>query len=88
MYIRKIAKHLPHYLSLVGILAAATIAFIIFKNDRLFLIGIVVATSAAYLSWGLIHHLLHKDLYLSVFIEYLAVSILGAILVLALLFRS
>lgn len=86
--LKRFSKHLPHYLSLFGIFAAACVAFVLFGSDKLFLVGVVVATSAAYLSWGIIHHLIHGDLYMSVALEYLAVSILGAILVLTLIFRT
>jgi hypothetical protein len=85
---KKFAKHLPHYISLLGILAASVLAFYLFSSDKLFLIGTAVAAAAAYFSWGIIHHLLHGDLNLSIIIEYLAVSVLGVILVLSLLFRS
>lgn len=85
---KKFAKHLPHYISLIGILIASILAFIIFSYDQIFLLGIAVATSAAYFSWGIIHHLLHGDLSFSVLLEYLAISFLGAVLLISLLFRA
>lgn len=84
---RSFVKHLPHYISLIGILVFATLAFYLFSSDEIFLIGVAVAASLAYFSWGIIHHLLHGDLYFSVLLEYLAVSILGCILILSLIFR-
>lgn len=85
---KKIAKHLPHYFSLMGILVATVFAFILFSYDQVFLLGIAVATSAAYFSWGIIHHLLHGDLSFSVVLEYMAISVLGAVLLISLLFRA
>lgn len=84
---KKISKHLPHYISLIGILFAAFLAFLFFSTDKFFLTGVAVAVSCAYLSWGVIHHLLHKDMSLAIFVEYLSVSVLGLIIVLSLIFR-
>ena len=86
--LKKLSKLLPHYLSLIGVFAAAFLAFYYFSYDRFFLIGISIAVAAAYVSWGIIHHLIHKDLYFTVVIEYIAVSILGLIIVLSLIFRA
>ena len=80
-------KHLPHYISLIGILAAGIIGFYLFSYDLLFQIGIVIALGLSYISWGIIHHLIHKDICLSIILEYVAVSILGMVLVLGLIFR-
>ena len=81
-------KHWPHYLSLIAILIAGLIGFIIFSYDKVFQIGVSIALSSAYISWGIIHHTIHKDISLSVVLEYVAVSILGMIMVLSLIFRT
>lgn len=80
-------KHLPHYISLIGILVAGVIGFKIFEYDRFFQIGIIVAMSLSYVSWGVIHHLIHKDICLSVVVEYITVAFLGTILALSLIYR-
>ena len=66
-------KHLPHYISLIGILVAGVIGFKIFEYDRFFQIGIIVAMSVAYVSWGIIHHAIHKDICWTVVFEYVAI---------------
>ena len=81
-------KHLPHYISLIGILVAGVIGFIIFEYDRFFQIGIIVAMSVAYVSWGIIHHTIHKDINLSVVLEYVTVAILGIVLAFSLIYRT
>jgi hypothetical protein len=85
---KNIVRHLPHYLSLFGILIAGIIAFVVFSYDRIFQIGVLVAISAAYVVWGVTHHTIHKNLHFSVFIEYLVVAVLGLFVVLSLIFRS
>jgi len=88
MKVRHYSKHLPHYLSLVGILIVAAFGFAFFSYDPLFQSGIAVATVVAYVVWGLIHHWLHRDLTLSVVIEYILIAALGLVIFISLLFRA
>lgn len=80
--------HFTHYFSLISILVMALLGFLVFSYDKIFQCGIAFAASLAYLSWGVVHHRLHKDLTWMVFLEYLAVSILGLIVVVSLILRS
>lgn len=80
-------KHLPHYLSLFGILLAGILAFLFFSYDKLFQVGVAVAVAISYVAWGIVHHTIHKDLYPSVVIEYLIVAALGLVVVFSLIFR-
>jgi cobalamin synthase len=84
---KQISRHFPHYFPLIGIFLAGIAGFIFFSYDRVFqmLVGICIAVS--YVVWGLIHHFLHRDLYLAVVIEYIAVAILGLVVVFSLLFN-
>lgn len=82
------ARHLPHYFALIGIFAAGTVAFLIFSYDRLFQAAVAVSVAVAYVVWGIVHHAIHKDLYLSVVIEYLLVALLGLVLIFSLVLRS
>jgi hypothetical protein len=82
------AKHLPHYLSLFGILFAAFAGLILFSYDKYFQLSIAVATAAAYVAWGIVHHILHKDFHFEIFLEYLAVAIVGLTIILSLIIRS
>lgn len=81
-------KHFSHYLSLIGVFVAGIVGIYLFSYDRIFQMAIVVATGAAYVAWGIIHHFLHRDLYLSVIVEYLVVASLGVVLIFSLIFRA
>lgn len=80
-------KHIPHYISLIGIFLAGFIGFYFFSYDSFFQIGIVAAVSSAYVSWGIIHHTIHKDISVPVVIEYITVAVLGSVAVLSLILR-
>jgi len=84
---KNFAQHLPHYLTLLGLLAVGAIGFIFFSYDRIFQIAVLIALAASYVIWGIVHHYLHRDLHLAVVIEYLVVAALGLVIVFSLLFR-
>lgn len=81
-------KHFSHYFSLVAIFIAGLVGFYLFSYDKTFQVGVALALSAAYVSWGIIHHTIHKDICLSVVLEYIAVAILGLVLTFSLIFRT
>lgn len=85
---KNLARHLPHYLSLIGIFLAGIVGFALFSYDRVFQAIIAISLAVSYVSWGIIHHQIHKELYLAVVIEYLVVASLGLIIILSLIFRS
>ncbi len=85
---KRFAKHLPHFLSLIGILFAGFAGLVLFSYDKYFQLSIAVATAAGYLAWGIIHHILHKDFNFKVFLEYLAVSALGLVIMFSLVIRT
>lgn len=80
-------KNLSHYLALFGILIAGFAGLVLFSYDRDFQIGIAVATTLAYIAWGIIHHMLHKDLHIETVIEYIAVALLGFVILYTLVIR-
>ena len=84
---QSLSKHLPHYISLIGIFIAGILGFYIYSYDRFFQIGIVVAVSFSYISWGIIHHTIHRDICLTIVIEYITVAILGTVMALSLIYR-
>jgi len=84
----KIIKDLSHYLPLLGVLGFGFLGFFLFSYDRGFQIVVIIATAFGYLTWGLIHHSLHKDLTAGVVWEYLAFAFLGLVLALSILFNS
>jgi hypothetical protein len=81
-------KHIPHYISLFAIFFAGVLGFYLFSYDKSFQIGIAIALAASYVSWGIIHHVIHKDIYLSVILEYVSVAILGLVMILSLILRG
>lgn len=85
---RSFVKHLPHFLSLFGILIAGFAGLVLFSYDRNFQLSIAVAAAAAYVAWGVVHHILHKDFHFEIFLEYLAVAILGLTIIFSLIIRS
>lgn len=85
---KRIFKDLPHYLALLGIFAAGLVAFIFFSYDSAFKMAIIIGVTISYVVWGIVHHLLRKDLYLEVVLEYIAVALLGLIIVFSLILES
>lgn len=85
-YPKKIAHDLPHYASLVGVLLAGLIGFSIFSYSQVLQSAIAVALAISYVVWGVVHHIIHKDFYPSIFIEYLAVALLGLSIMLSLIY--
>jgi len=86
--IKAFFRHLPHYLTLFGILFAGLLGFVVFSYDRVFQVIIAVAVAVSYVCWGITHHIIHKDFYISIVIEYLLVASLGLIVVFSLIFRT
>lgn len=72
---------------LIGILLAGFAGLTLFSYDRNFQIAVALATGISYVSWGLIHHHIHRDLHFEVFMEYLAVAILGTVIIFSLILQ-
>lgn len=85
---KHITRHFPHYFSLIGILIVWFLGILIYSSDRGFQIAVTIAMAAAYVTWGIVHHWLHRDLHLSVVIEYIAVAALGLVIVFSLIIRT
>ena len=84
---RSISHHLPHYISLFGMLAVGALAFVLFSYDRVFQMAVALAIAISYVAWGVVHHLIHKDLYFEVVVEYLVIASLGLVVIFSLIFR-
>jgi len=78
-------KHLPHYLSLIGILFGAGFGFVYFSYDTALMTAIAIGVAGAYVTWGVIHHYLHRDLHISVIVEYFLIAALGLIITLSII---
>jgi len=81
-------KHLSHYAALIGILFAGFAGLILFSYDKNFQLSIATATASAYVAWGVVHHILHKDFQFEILLEYLAVAVLGLTIIFTLVIRS
>jgi hypothetical protein len=76
---KQISEHLTHYIPLLGVFAASVLGFMIFAFDRSFQMVIVVSAAAAYITWGIVHHVYHKDLSVFIVSEYVSLALLGVI---------
>lgn len=74
----KTLKHLSHYVILLTLMFLGLLLFSVSSHTPLFQVLIVIILSLTYLLWGILHHLIEKNLYLEVFLEYLLFSLLGA----------
>lgn len=81
-------KHLPHYLSLLGIIAATIVGYVAFSYDKDFQLAVITASCVSYFVWGLVHHYLHRDLSLQVVLEYLVMATLGFVIGISVIYRS
>ena len=81
-------RHFKHYIPLLGIMAVGILGFLFFSYDRIFQVALAFALCASYVSWGVVHHKIHDDFDLFVFLEYLSVALLGFLMVSFLIFRS
>jgi hypothetical protein len=81
-------KDLSHYLVLFGILLAGFAGLILFSYDKIFQTAVVSALVLSYVSWGIIHHHLHKDLHFEVVLEYLIVAVLGFVIIFSVIIRT
>lgn len=88
MSIKQFVRQFSHYLPLLGMLAAGLVGILIFSSDRKFQEAMIIASSAGYVTWGIMHHIAHKDLTLSILVEYFAVALLGLVIVFSILFRT
>ena len=73
-----------HYLVLSLILLGAFIGLVTLRYHPL-RPWAIIATAAAYLIWGLVHHAILGTLHRKVVLEYLGLSVLGAIIIAVLL---
>lgn len=80
--------NIRHYVPLFGIICASVLGFSLFSYDRFFQMAVVIGSSLAYISWGVVHHYLHKDLYFAVIVEYVTIAALGVAVIFLLLFRA
>jgi hypothetical protein len=81
-------KHLSHYIVLFGILLVSFSGLILFSYDKNFQVAVALALSLSYVSWGVTHHYLHKDLHLEIILEYMVIALLGFVIIYSIIIRT
>lgn len=83
----KSTRDLLHFLPLVVLFVLGLVGFLLFSFNPLYQVVITLAVAFAYVAWGIVHHLLLKDLEASIVVEYIIIAILGLVAILPLLFK-
>jgi len=81
-------KDWKHYLILFLILTAGFLLFRVFNFNRQVQIWLTLTIAFIYLCWGVGYHWLKKELHLRIFLEYLMVAFLAAVMVVFLFLRT
>ena len=82
----KSLRHLSHYIVLLTIMMAGLVAMIASGRSTLTHTIILVFISIGYFIWGVVHHLLEKDLHLEIVLEYFIMAFLGLAFVFGVLY--
>lgn len=75
--IKEIKDHQGHYLVLLFILLFGALTFFYLGRNPQAQIVSVFLTAVFYVLWGVVHHYLEGDLNIRIVMEYLAMAILG-----------
>ena len=78
-------KYLSHHMSLIGIAALGLWGIVGFSYDPAFQSAVVLALSVAFVWWGIVHHWLHEGMRFQIIFEYVAVAVLGAVVLLSII---
>ncbi|OGG12168.1 hypothetical protein A2Z00_05820 [Candidatus Gottesmanbacteria bacterium RBG_13_45_10] len=72
--------HILHYLVLGAILIGGIATFIYVQSNTSIQFIVGIATAAAYVCWGLIHHALAGDLHEKIVVEYILIGAIAIVL--------
>jgi len=86
--ISDIKEHLGHYVVLLFILTFGGVAFFYFQRFPQAQIVSIFLTASFYVFWGAIHHYLEGDLHPRIIFEYLAVALLGFLILWSIINRA
>ncbi len=81
-------RHLRAYTMLAGILAVGLWGIVYFAFDRNVQTWIAVSMCVCYALWGIAHHAVEEKLQFRIVIEYLAMSLLGLVILVSLLYHA
>ena len=78
-------EELIHQGVLVAMLIGSIAAFWFARGNVGYQLAIGIVTAVAYVLWGIIHHLLKKDLHRNIVIEYVLIGVIAIILLVTLM---
>jgi len=76
MFTKILLRHNIYYLML-AVVFCLSFLLAYSSTDRIFQIGVIVATTFFYVLWGIMHHLLNHDLHLKIVVEYILIGGFG-----------
>jgi len=85
---KDIKKHIIQYLVLFLGLSVNFLVFLVFDGQTLVRNIASFTFGGFYFVWGIIHHLILRDLHLKIALEYLLIGMIGTLLLLSINFRS
>lgn len=74
-----------HYVILLLILGVGVSAFMYVRPNVSLQLVIGIATSIAYILWGIVHHIIQKNLHQKVVVEYLLIGAIAIVLLVTML---
>jgi hypothetical protein len=74
-------EYAEHYSVLALILAAGLMGIILFRMDLLVEQVVVWGLSAMYVLWGIVHHIIRRDLTGFIVLEYLLIGLIAGFVV-------
>lgn len=84
----ELTRHIRAYTVLALILSLGTWGMVWFAYDRAIQTWIALSLSVSYSIWGIVHHTLEEKFNLRVFLDYLAISFFGFMILISLLYRA
>lgn len=81
-------EHLGHYLVLLFILTFGAFAFFYFQRHPQAQTVSIFLTASFYVLWGIIHHYLEGNLHIRIILEYIAVALLGFLILWSIINRT
>ncbi|KKR34337.1 MAG: hypothetical protein UT63_C0003G0053 [Candidatus Gottesmanbacteria bacterium GW2011_GWC2_39_8] len=75
------SHHLIAYLILIFILLSGLFFFLNFQGVPRMQIEVAVITSVFYALWGIVHHLIDRDLHPKIVVEYILIGLIAVILI-------
>lgn len=71
---------LLQFFILAGLLFAGDYAINLFRGDYILQFLVAGIVSLGYAVWGIVYHIIHRDLHFKVMVEYMLISLVGIML--------